>query len=150
MALTAARAATTTWPIASAKKNTSGSCSPATSTNSPRCRLAKSCRSWPPVAGTTPTEKPAATVQSAASTVSSTPTVRPIGVADPNQHSNLPPYHGSGRPGRIRCAAGTSPTCPPPCEVCNCTSVWCSRSGAGRLWPGMSPSARIQPSQRIW
>ena len=47
MALTAARAATATLPVASEKKSASGSFLPAMSRNSPRCRPAKSCRSWP-------------------------------------------------------------------------------------------------------
>ena len=46
MASTAAKAATATWRTASTKKNASGSCSPATSPNSPRCHRARSCRSW--------------------------------------------------------------------------------------------------------
>jgi Helix-turn-helix domain len=88
--------------------------------------------------------------QSAASTGCCTPMDKPIAAVGHGHHRSPERFHACGPQGRIRCGAGASPICPPPCAVCGCTCTWSSTSGAERWWPGMSPSARIQPLQRIW
>jgi hypothetical protein len=89
-------------------------------------------------------------VQSAASTGCSTLMVRPTGAVVQGHHRSQGRYRVCGLPGRTRCGAGTSPTCPPSCVAFGCTSFWWTTSGAARWWPGTSPNGKTQPSQPIW
>jgi transposase len=84
----------------------------------------RSCRPWPIRAFTTPSEKPAATVQSTASIGCSMTTARLTTTGEPFHHKNPARCQGSRPGGRIRFRAGTSPTCPQVCVVCGCTSTW--------------------------
>ena len=86
MASTDARAATATWLTPSERRNASGSCSPATSLNSRRFRLGRSCRFWRIVACTS--------AQSAAFTEFSMPTVRFTGGVVHGHHRNQDQCHG--------------------------------------------------------
>ena len=142
MAWIVVRAATVMSRTASAKKNVNGSSSPATSLNLQRCRQGKSCLFWP-IAGFI-------SVRNAAFTGCCTTTVRFTGGVVHGHHRNQDPCRGSGLSLRTSSGVGTSPTCPPPCEVCGCTSIWSSTSGAARLWRGMSLSEKTQPLQPIW
>jgi hypothetical protein len=89
---------------------------PATSPNSRRYHVGRSCLCWRIGACTS--------AQSAASTVCSTHTGKPIGGDEPGRPRSPERFHAYGRQGRIRCGAGTSPVSPPPSAGSSCTSIW--------------------------
>jgi hypothetical protein len=116
MSSTVARAATATSHTGSATRNANGFFAAATSLNSLRFRLDRSCRcGW--IVGRIST-------QSATSTGCCMPTIRFTGGVVHGHHRNHDPCHASKPLVQTRCGAGTSPSCRPPCTVCRCTSTW--------------------------
>ncbi len=110
---------------ASRTRSASGSCSRATSRNSPRCHRGKSCRtercaqpmrSWRIGASISS--------RSAAFTAFSMPMGRPIGMAVPGRPRTHAQCRDWRTEGRISSGAGSSPTCPPACGGWGCTSTW--------------------------
>ena len=75
-------------------------------------------------AATTPAEKTASTAQSAAHTGCSTHTHKRIAAVWHGHHRNPDWFRGYEPQGRIRCGAGSSPTCPQPCAACGRISIW--------------------------
>jgi hypothetical protein len=116
---TVVKAATAMWLTASAKKNSTGSCS--LTCNEPefaalppgqivhvladRVLYIGSERSFYRVACFPPMGKP-------------------IGGSEPGQHRSPDWFHACEELGRIRCGAGTSPTCPPLSARSGCNSIW--------------------------